>query len=186
MSITVCQIMALRAARNIGLPVPKTTIDRAQAYVDRSAIKNRSHSKYGGFRYQESGDLRTSFPLTAAGLATLFHAGVYGENNLMDAGIAYLRTQLRPFTRRHQRSGHYFFWYGQYYASQVFFFASDNRRHRGIWKDFYWPYMSTTLLRMQKTDGSWPQVTGPGENFSTAIATIILQIPNQYLPIFQR
>jgi hypothetical protein len=186
MSITVCQIMALRAARNIGLPVYKTTIDRAQAYVDRSAIKNRGHSRYGGFRYQESGDLRTSFPLTAAGLATLFHAGAYGESQLMDAGLGYLKRNLSSFTRRHKSRGHYFFWYGQYYASQVFFFAEDNRRHRGVWKELYWPYMSNMLLSMQRPDGSWPQVTGPGPDFSTAIACIILQIPNQYLPIFQR
>jgi hypothetical protein len=40
MSITVCQIMALRAARNVGVRVPKATIDRAFDYVDRSAEKD--------------------------------------------------------------------------------------------------------------------------------------------------
>ncbi|MCA8967806.1 MAG: terpene cyclase/mutase family protein, partial [Planctomycetes bacterium] len=38
MSITVCQLMALRAARNIGMKVPKATIDRAVEYVTRSYI----------------------------------------------------------------------------------------------------------------------------------------------------
>jgi hypothetical protein len=50
MSITVCQIMALRAARNIGIRVPKSTIDRAFDYVDRSAYKSKAHPEYGGFK----------------------------------------------------------------------------------------------------------------------------------------
>ena len=36
LSMTVCQLQALRAARNIGIRVPKSTVDRAVAYVVRS------------------------------------------------------------------------------------------------------------------------------------------------------
>ena len=183
MSITVCQIMALRAARNIGIRVPKTTIDRAYDYVVRSAIKRRGNPDYGGFKYQEQLDSRTTFPLTAAGIATLNHSGVY-HHELINAGIEYLRRNLRIFTRAH--AGHYFWWYGNYYASQVFFLAGDDERMRRLWSDFYWPFVSGELLRTQRADGSWPNQTGPGPAFSTAIACIILQIPNQYLPIFQR
>ena len=50
-SVTICQIMALRSARNAGLSVPKATIDRAIAYVrqcqnpDRKSTRlNSSHS----------------------------------------------------------------------------------------------------------------------------------------------
>jgi hypothetical protein len=42
------------------------------------------------------------------------------------------------------------------------------------------------LLDMQRPDGSWPCRVGPGDEFATAVATLILQIPFQYLPIFQR
>ncbi|HIE68672.1 MAG TPA: hypothetical protein EYP98_00125 [Planctomycetes bacterium] len=38
MSIVVCQVLALRAARNIGIRVPKSTIDRAANYVVESAV----------------------------------------------------------------------------------------------------------------------------------------------------
>ena len=38
MSITVCQVVALRAARNVGIKVPRQTIDRALRYVIESAI----------------------------------------------------------------------------------------------------------------------------------------------------
>ena len=38
MSIVVCQAMALRAARNIGIRVPRSTIDRAVEYVERARV----------------------------------------------------------------------------------------------------------------------------------------------------
>ena len=42
------------------------------------------------------------------------------------------------------------------------------------------------LLAIQRADGSWRNRVGPGDAFSTAVACILLQIPKQYLPIFQR
>ena len=180
MSITVCQMMALRAARNVGIRVPKKSIDRAFDYVDRSAVKTPGHY-HGSFRYkvQERGN-RTSFPLTAAGIATLNHAGIY-ESELVTSGINYLQRAMDPLNERSRF--HYFYWYGHYYAAQVFFFAGDT--HPDLWK-WYWDQMREDLLNGQNKDGSWPCTTGPGKVFSTAVACIILQIPNQYLPIFHR
>ena len=48
-SVTVCEIMALRAARNAGLFVPNETIDRAIDYV------KRSQNADGGFMYMIQG-----------------------------------------------------------------------------------------------------------------------------------
>lgn len=185
MSITVCQIMALRAARNIGLRVPRSTIARAQDYVERSAITRVRDHNYGGFRYQEQEGSRTTFALTSAGIATLYHSGVYDEDNpFIRAGIGFLRRKLRSFSS--DRYGHYFYWYGHYYASQAFFIAEENPKLGRPWSTIYWPYISSELVRRQRMDGSWANNQGPGNNFSTAVACIILQIPNQYLPIFQR
>jgi hypothetical protein len=183
MSITVCQLMALRAARNIGIRVPKSTIDRAYDYVDRSAYKSRSMPDYGGFKYQEKDRSRTSFPLTAAGVASLYHSGIY-ESELIKAGIHYLRSTMPHFNRQFGGAqGHYFFWYGHYYGAQVFFTAGDD--DPDLW-EWYWSRMSRELLEAQEPEGSWPNTVGPGKAFSTAIACIILQIPNQFLPIFHR
>jgi hypothetical protein len=179
MSITVCQIMALRAARNIGIKVPKTTIDRAYDYVIRSAIT--SGRERGGFKYQEKESTRTSYSLTAAGVATLHNTGTY-DHALISAGVDYLKREFSTVVREH--AGHYFFWYGNYYASQVFFTASDSGHDN--WKDFYWPRIKDVLLKSQTDIGSWKNTVGPGDAFSTAVACIILQIPYQYLPIFQR
>ncbi len=180
MSITVCQIMALRAARNIGIRVPKTTIDRAYDYVVRSAYKSRTSRDYGGFKYQEKTRSRTSFALTAAGVATLNHTGIY-DHELIKAGISYLRGEM-PRQYRHYK-WHFFYWYGHYYAAQVFFFAGDE--DRALWK-WYWTRIVDELLPGQDPDGSWRNVPGPGKAFSTAVATVILQVPNEYLPIFHR
>ena len=43
MSITVCQVVALREARNIGIKVPRDTIDKALKYVMESAVTGRTN-----------------------------------------------------------------------------------------------------------------------------------------------
>ena len=48
-SVTICEIMALRSARNAGIEVPKETIDRAIEYV------RKCQNTDGGFRYQLPG-----------------------------------------------------------------------------------------------------------------------------------
>ena len=45
-SVTACQLMALRSARNTGISVPKSTIDRGIDYV------TRCQNGVGGFRYR--------------------------------------------------------------------------------------------------------------------------------------
>jgi len=39
------------------------------------------------------------------------------------------------------------------------------------------------LLAIQQPDGSWADLVG--SNYATAMAAIILQLPNQYLPIME-
>ena len=57
-SVTVCEIMALRAARNAGLFVPNETIDRSIDYV------KRSQNADGGFMYMIQGG-ESAFPRSA-------------------------------------------------------------------------------------------------------------------------
>jgi Squalene-hopene cyclase C-terminal domain/Prenyltransferase and squalene oxidase repeat len=187
MSITVCQVMALRAARNSGIYVQKNVIRDAVDYVRSS--DNRNSRRRGGrqwawrnmddgvFKYQMRRNARASFSLTAAGVTTLYGAGIY-KDALLSRGLNYMRENLREFNATWK--GHYFFYYGNYYAVQAFYYAGGK-----LWNEYY-RQMSRVLLDFQNTDGSWPNHTGPGTNFSTAVATLILSIPYQYLPIFQR
>ncbi len=80
--------------------------------------------------------------------------------------------------RRH--AGHYFFYYGHYYAVQAFHMAGGRRWER------YFRHVQNVLIEMQEEEGSWPNAPGPGRNYATATACLILQIPKEYLPIFQR
>jgi squalene cyclase len=186
MSITVCQVVALRAARNIGIRVPKSTIDRAIEYVRMSAVRDGrggfspfESDERGSFRYQRLPQSRSSWPLTAAGLVTLHGAGVYSGSDI-EAGLDYLRREMDRFSLNWSPQGHYFFWYGHYYAVQAMYIAGGD-----YWKH-YFQRTRELLLRMQQPDGSWENAQGPGPNFATAVATLVLQIPYRYLPIFQR
>jgi hypothetical protein len=87
-SVTICQIMGLRSARNAGIEVSKQTIDRAVEYV------RRCQNPDGGFKYQlESG--ASGWPRSAAGVASLYYAGIYSDDAI-DRGIAYLQREALP------------------------------------------------------------------------------------------
>jgi hypothetical protein len=171
-SVTICQVMALRSARNAGIKVPKTTIDDAIRYV--RACQNAD----GGFRYMK--DLGGSaWPRTAAGVASLFYAGVY-EGPSIDRALDYLDKNAFPRGGGGFAGGfsqpHYF--YGHYYAVQAMYLSGGDR-----WKT-WWPAIRDELLAKQNADGSW---TDPqGDAYGTSMALIILQMPKRYLPIFQR
>jgi len=102
---------------------------------------------------------------------------------ISDGGDPHLGPALR-FIRRHvadHLKGTQYFWYGQYYAAQAMFHSPE----AADWER-YWAQVVPVLLAKQVRDSSWPGVEGPGAAYGTAMALIILQIPNQYLPIFQR
>jgi squalene cyclase len=174
MSVTVCQVMALRAAQNTGIRVPKSTIDAAIEYVKASKIQSGNNK--GGFTYQDrpAFQTRTSFSLTAAGVATLHNAAVYTDEDIQE-GLEYLLSRLDQHV---YYRNHYFYFYGHYYATQAMFIAGSP-----YWERYY-PVVRDQLISYQRSDGSW--ASNVGETFSTAMATIILQIPQRFLPIFQR
>jgi len=187
MSVAACQVMALRAARNIGIEVPRETIDRAVTYVRDSAVRREdslyqsAYSRPGMFRYQPEPRSRASEPLTAAGITILHGAGVYADADI-ESGMRVLDARLRDFSRDYGErfDGHYYFYYGHYYAVQAYHIVGGKRYRE------YFEMIQSTLLRMQREDGSWPNRVGPGSVYGTATACLILQIPKQYLPIFQR
>jgi hypothetical protein len=51
------------------------------------------------------------------------------------------------------------------------------------WRRWY-PAIRDELLLRQRDDGAW--MDSICQEYGTAMATIILQMPNNYLPIFQR
>ena len=166
-SVTICQIMALRSARNAGISVPKETVDRAIAYV-----RQCQSLADGGFRYMlQSGG--SAFPRSAAGVASLYYAGIY-EDEALTKGLEYLLTQERNLSDT--GFGHYY--YGHYYAVQAMYLAGGN-----YWQQWF-PKIRQKLLERQSQDGDW--ASDHGSAYATAMSLLILQIPNRLLPIFQR
>lgn len=167
-SVTICQVMALRAARNAGLRVPNETIERCVDYV------KRSQNPDGGFRYILSGGADSAFPRSAAGVVALYSAGIY-EGPEVERGLAYLERFL-PRGGPAARDGYFF--YGHYYAVQAMWQAGGQR-----WQQWY-PAIRDVLVARQQANGSW--IDSTGAEYGTAMATIILQMPDNSVPIFQR
>ena len=169
-SVTICQVMAMRSARNAGIKIPKDTIDRAVRYV------RDCQNADGGFRYMRQPG-SSAWPRAAAGVASLFYAGVY-EDDSIERGLEYLSSNsMIANTGGPQMQAHYF--YGQYYATQAMYLAGGDR-----WEQ-WWSRVRDELIAMQSDDGSWIDHQA-GESYATAMALIVLQMPNRYLPIFQR
>ncbi len=169
-SVTVCQLMSLRAARNAGIFVPKETIDRGVEYL------RRNQNPDGGFRYQLLHPQESEFPRSAAAIAALYTSGIH-EGEMIDNALAYMLRFL-PAEDDGRRSNQYFY-YAHYYAAQAAWFAGED-----YWFDWY-PAARDELLATQLEDGSWPDVT-VGKEYAAAMSLIVLQIPNGYLPILQR
>jgi hypothetical protein len=171
-SVTICQIMALRAARNAGVYVPKSVVDKCTNYVKAC----QDHT--GGFRYMKQGG-PPAFARTAAGVVALYSAGVY-QGPEVERGLRYLM-QFKPnqaFPRHAVHDLHYF--YGHYYAAQAMWTAGGT-----YWSDWYPAIRDELIARAgARTDGAWPDSIC--SHYGTAMACIILQIPNNYLPILQR
>ncbi len=169
LSVTVCQMMALRAARNAGIGVAKETIDRAVDYV------RRSQNSDGGFLYQyrlSGGESR--FPLTAAAIVALYSAGIYSGQEI-ESATAYLHAHAAANNTPERNS---FFYYAHYYTAQAFW-------HQGgeDWKQWY-TGLKRTLLSLHNSQGGWFDYNSV--EYGTAMACLILNMPRTVLPIFQR
>jgi hypothetical protein len=168
LSSTISQTMALRGARDAGMNVPTEVRNKCIEYV-----KN-SQNPDGGFRYT-IGSGRSTFALSAAGCVSLFSAGIY-DGEALEKGLKYVASHLPG--KGAAIDGSYYF-YAHYYACQAMWHAGGK-----YWDDWY-AAIRDTLLSSQREDGSWNDPT-VGPEFGTAMGCIILQMPNNYLPVFAK
>ncbi len=188
MSITVCQVQALRAARNVGIKVSKETIEKAFGYIMKVADNRDAGDGYEKlFKYQDIPYSRTSFALTAAGCTALHGVGNYDSKKIRPY-LDQLWIMKEPLEDKPSKS--YFYYYGHYYAAQAFFIEGGTyweRWYEYICKDF----LRRSRIKMIKRDGKpiearyWPSKF-VGNIYSTAMAMVILQLPYKYLPILER
>ena len=168
-SITVCQTMALRAARNLGIVVDKAVVNAARRYIQRAQNAD------GGFAYRAEGGTfsqeDSAYPRSAAGVCILYSLGDYNSASIR-RGFDYLEKNCW--------SVNLFPYYAHYYCSQAMFQAGGR-----YWRDYY-PRVRDTLIRNQRLDGSWKGSKRENTAQATAMALIILQLPQRLLPIFER
>lgn len=168
LSVTICQVMALRAARNAGIYVPNETIERCVEYV------RQCQNADGGFNYMLGQPGQSRFPRSAAGVVALYSAGIY-KGDEIERGLNYL-LQYQPGKNRGNAEEYYF--YGHYYAIQAMWHAGGE-----YWSNWY-PAIQEQLIGRQREDGMWFDQVSPA--YGTAMACLILQTPVSCLPIFQK
>ncbi len=170
LSMTGWQLLALRAAQDAGLAVPKKNIDQAVLYVKRCAHPS------GGFAYMPGGD--PNIARTGTGILALEICGDFQSPEAKKGGEWLLKNPLElkgPF-----------FYYSVYYSSQAMYQLGGELWER--WR----PRSEGILLENQKPDGSWPAPPNEthehqaGPAYTTAMAVLSLTVDYKYLPIYQR
>lgn len=167
-SVTITQVQALRACANVGLDVPDRVMDRAIDYI------RKSQQPDGGVAYR-AGMSGSRPALSAAGAELLLMAGLYTAPETKKA-IEYVKRNISAENTRQQHDSYTSFYTAQALhqiggASWATYFASRRARY----------------LKEQGADGSW-NYTGWGASpvLDTAMAVIVLALPYQYLPLYQR
>jgi hypothetical protein len=177
LSVSVMQIVAMRAAANAEIPVPENAIKKAIAYV-----KHKANPGGPGFGYAgpSSGTVQTS----AAGCLSMQLLGAYNDPQIGKT-LDWLAASVKSSAWK--GSGANYFYYFHYYAMQAFY------QHGGKqWNEWH-PGIREALLANQNKDGSWDTPDGAEasidattKTYSTALATLILNIYQHYLPAYQR
>ena len=178
LSVTVCQLQALRAAREAGVSVPYGSIERALDYLRKSRASDGWEAGTFYYKIQGRGAYgRTTFAINAAAVTALHSAGVY-DPQLYGKALEFLADNYGELSRFY--GSHYYFWYGNYYAVQAMHMEGGKPWER------YWRRLRDDLLARQEPKGNWVNDTGPGDEFATAIACLMLMVRDEWLPIFQR
>ena len=179
LSITIWQLMALRAAKNAGINVPKTVVEKAVAYVKRcykseTGENGKPKNLKSAFGYQPGWE--PHYASASAGLRSLQVCGEYDADETKAAAV-WLHEHRPKYDER-------YFYYGTYYFSQAMYqqggdAATDARN-----------FVENILLEKQKPDGSWQSDDGQerdaGFSYSTSMALLALSVKYHFLPLFER
>jgi hypothetical protein len=180
LSVTVMQVVALRAAYNAGIRVPDETLGKAVKYVQSSAQRGPDNKPVGGFGYQGPGQS----PQTSAGGTLCLQLLGHYDDPTIPPTLQFLSKVPVEWGGANPP----YFYYFHYYAIQAFYQAGGKE-----WNEWH-PRVRELLLKHQNADGSWDVPAGSSEAqytngdkvYSTAMATLILDIYRHYLPAYQR
>lgn len=166
-SVTGWQLLALRAAKNLGCDVPSERIDQAVDYLKRCR-----DPVTGGYCYMPGGRQTLACTGTCILALELTNKEKERPREVLQAG-SYLLKHPPRWNEEH-------FFYGLYYSAQAMFQLGHN-----YW-GFYRPQLHKVLFDHQQTNGAWIGYDGFGPNYATAMSVLALTVEYRYLPIYQR
>ena len=158
-----CQLVALLAARNAGIPVPDKNIDKALKYLASCRASN------GGYGYtSKSGGKST---LTAIGSLCMSLAKKKDDQSF--------DTVTKFLTSRSASGGHHYVFYHEYYMAQALFHANEEQWEK--WNETNAKVMSAS----QNPDGGWNDAR-LGRSGATGFALLSMALNYRFLPIYEK
>ncbi len=185
MSVTAWVFLAIRSAQLAGLPIGRTSLLRAERFVDSCAVgpEEAKLSRYGYLPPTPEQPAAAKLTLSAAGLLTRQYLGWPKETPDLVAGCRYLTQNLPPESGSALGQIYYY-----HYASQVL------HHMEGSEFDLWNHRMREHLIRTQEKEGhkagSWnPQGTDYGSRggrlYATAMALLTLEVYYRHLPMYR-
>jgi len=167
MSITGWQVLALRAAKNLGCNVPAERISLAVEFIKRCR-----DPRTGGYCYQPQANV--TVPCTGTSILAL---ALCGNEHLQSADLLRGGSYV---LQNSPRWGSQYFFYEIYYSAQAMFQLGNN-----YWS-VYRPRMHRVLFDNQQRSGAWLDQDGFGPNYATSMSVLALAVEYRLLPIYQR
>ena len=170
LSLSGWNALALRAARDVGVEVPKEAVQKAVGFVLKCYNANEK-----GFSYQPGGGAQIG-PTAIAVLSLYLLEGP--DRPEVAEGVKYLAAH--PVN-----DGTPFLYYSMYYVTQA-----ANQAGGTVWPAASKAAFERLLARQAKDGpdaGSWPKsAQEPDGPYSTAMAVLTLSVPQRLLPAYQR
>lgn len=179
-SVSVWQLMSLRAAKNSGIEVPKEAIDNGIAFIKRSYRAERDSQGNlkqleAAFSYEPYGG-RQTFSTTSAGLLSLQVAGEYQAPEVLGSSNWLLK--FPPEVNEP------WFYYGCYYYAQGMYQRGGDHAATARQKT------EQMLVGAQSAEGAWYPRNGneksAGPVYATALSLLSLSVYHHFLPIYQK
>jgi hypothetical protein len=166
LSLSGWNALALRAAQDAGIEVPKEAVQKAVGFLLRCYNPGEK-----GFSYQPGGAGQVG--PTGIGLLGLYLLDGSPRPELADAAKFLTTHAVNDSTP--------FQYYAMYYTAQAAHQAGGE-----TWATVF-KATSARLLAAQAKDGSWPPLgQEPGEAYAASMAVLTLTVPYGLLPVYQR
>ena len=170
LSLSGWNALALRAAQDAGIAVPKDALERAAAFVLRCY-----HDAEKGFAYQPGQGAQTGD--SAIGVLCVYLLGMSESSaGQLDGAIQFIMAHPAD-----ENAGYPY--YAAYFVAQAAFQQGGDA----------WARSGRTtidrLIKQQDKDGGWPQSKNgqePGRVYAAAMAVQTLAVPYRLLPVYQR